>query len=140
MRHLRALVVTSASSQQHPHRLGQSDHCDLGRDGNTQHGQGIKEACGVRTACASLIYFSESFEQSRCWANLAVMRIHDKSKSFCPDCLRPAAQGSRLFSGVSLTTWRLMEELPLLSPRAPPGRNLGPLSPASQRPGTGLGI
>lgn len=139
MRHLRELVVMSASSQQHPHRLGQSDHCDLGRDENT-HGQGIIEVCGVRTACASLIYFSESFEQSSRWANLAVMRIRDKSKSFCPDCLRPAAQGGRLFSGVSLPTWRLMDELSLLSPKAPPGRNLGPLSPMSQRPGTGLGI
>lgn len=104
MRHLRELVVMSASSQQHPHRLGQSDHCDLGRDENAQHGQGIIEVCGVRTACAGLIYFSESFEQSSCWANLAAMRIHDKSESFCPDCLCPAAQRSRLSSGVSLTT------------------------------------
>lgn len=140
MRHLGELVVLSASSQLHPHRLGQSDHCDLGRDENMQHSQGIIEVCGVRTACASLIYFSESFEQSSCWANLAVTRIHNKSKSLCPHRLGPAAQRGRLFSGVSLITWRLLDELSLLSPRAPPGRNLGPVSSMSQRPGTGLGI
>lgn len=41
----------SASCEQQPHRLGQSDHCDLGRDEKTQHSQGILEMCAVRMAC-----------------------------------------------------------------------------------------
>lgn len=58
----------------------------------SEHSQGILEVCGVRTACAGLIYLPESFEQSTRWLSFVVTRIWNQSPGSAPMGFATAAQ------------------------------------------------
>lgn len=66
----------ACSSEQLAHPLGQSDHCALGRDGNTR----TARVFWRRPLSGQPVPASFSFLSHSCWANRVVSRTHSRSK------------------------------------------------------------
>lgn len=95
-------VMPVCPSEQHPHRLAQPDHCDLGRDGTGMTMPGAARAFQRPVLPGQPVQASLSLLSHSCGANLVVSGIQSKSNCLFPHC---ACSCSTALAGVFLTPW-----------------------------------